>query len=356
MKIIFVTSSLGFGGAERVISELASEFSKQHQVLVAITSIKQKESYSCGSAAITYLSEASKLSPFQKIHKLEALFKKWSPDVVVAFPDPCSFYAAKAAKRVGIPCICSERNAPRYSPTNPLMRIVRTWSYHLATRVVFQTEQARDYFGKSIQKKGTIISNPFQQRSSLVRKPEEKIISAGRFTPQKNFICLIDAFSLFHVWFPNYSLTIYGEGPERINLENEIHSKGLDSYVFLPGFSDHLESAFASAAIFVMSSDHEGMPNALLEAAAAGLPCVATDCPVGGPRKLIGSNPNDILVPVGDSQAIADALKKIVANYDDVSKGCEGYANQLKESLSIGNIAHQWLSLINSIISNQKKK
>src|SRR5574344_1432553 len=65
MKIIFVTSSLGFGGAERVISELASEFSKQHQVLVAITSIKQKESYSCGSAAITYLSEASKLSPFQ---------------------------------------------------------------------------------------------------------------------------------------------------------------------------------------------------------------------------------------------------------------------------------------------------
>jgi glycosyltransferase involved in cell wall biosynthesis len=356
MKLVFVTSSLSFGGAERVISELASQFSNQQEVLVAITSIKQKESYSCGKAHIVYLSESLKISPFQKIKELQILFKNWSPDAVIAFPDPCSFYAAKAAKKLGIPCICSERNAPRYSPSNPLMRIVRIWSYRLATRVVFQTEEARDYFGKSIRKKGVIISNPYQQRSQCYRRPEAKIISAGRFTLQKNFICLIDAFALFHSNFPNYTLTIFGEGPERANLEKEIHLKGLDNLVSLPGFSDHIESSFETASIFVMSSDHEGMPNALLEAAAAGIPCISTDCPVGGPRKLIGPNPKDILVPVGDRQAIADGLGKIISDYDATSRTCMDYASQLKNELSIESISNQWLSLINSAITISMNK
>lgn len=356
MKLIFVTSSLGFGGAERVASELASQFSNQQEVLVVITSIKQKESYSCGKAQIVYLSASQKISPFKKIRKLHTLFKNWSPDAVIAFPDPCSFYAAKAAEKLGIPVICSERNAPRYSPTNPLMRMVRTWSYRLATRVVFQTEEARDYFGKSIRKKGVIISNPYQQRSQCFRKPEAKIISAGRFTPQKNFICLIDAFALFHNKFPDYSLTIFGEGPERANLEKEVHLKGLDTWVSLPGFSDHIESAFETASVFAMSSDHEGMPNALLEAAAAGVPCVSTDCPVGGPRKLIGPNPNDVLVPVGDSQAIASGLEKIISDYDATSKTCLDYAMQLKNELSIESISNQWLSVINSAITISMNK
>jgi GalNAc-alpha-(1->4)-GalNAc-alpha-(1->3)-diNAcBac-PP-undecaprenol alpha-1,4-N-acetyl-D-galactosaminyltransferase len=358
MNIVFVTSSLANGGAERVISELASEFSKTFQVEVILTSVHQTEYYHCGSASVSYLSEFRKISPFGKIRKLIDFFKKKNPDVVIAFPDPCSFYAAFASRKNHIPCICSERNAPQFSPTGKLMRLVRYWSYRLATNIVFQTEDAKRYFPRCIQKKGVIISNPFQPHFVCSREPENLIIAIGRLTPQKNFPCLIEAFQIFHESFPNYSLEIYGDGMGKNDIEKIIACRGLSSFVFLKGFTNNLSDPFRRARMFVMSSDHEGMPNALLEAAAAGIPCVSTDCPVGGARSLIGDNAFDRLVPTKNPHLLAKAMIDIVNNYQEVEKGCILYSETLKTSLSIGRICGQWLDLIELAISpaSPKKK
>jgi glycosyltransferase involved in cell wall biosynthesis len=355
MRIGFVTSSLGSGGAERVTSILSSEFAKEHTVFVIITSIRQKEVYSCGLSSILYLSEEKRISPLRKINKLVKLINEKQLEILVAFPDPCSYYGAVAAKRCQIPCICSERNAPQFAPTSPLMRFLRKRSYHLATRIVFQTEEAKKYFNVRIQKKGVIIPNPFQKRSPEDRVPSHSLISAGRFTHQKNFPCLIRAFSIFCQSFPDYTLTIFGEGPERKSLERITKKLHLQSKVFFPGFSNCLDQELKKAGIFVMTSNHEGIPNALLEAVAAGVPCVSTDCPVGGPRQLIGLNPKDRLVKVGDYRAVASALKDIATHYEDAEKVCLSYGQKLTATLATEKITIQWLALFTSAIAENKE-
>ena len=356
MKIVFVTSSLSTGGAERVAAELSQELSKRHEVFVVITSIRQKEVYSCGQAKISYLSASKKITPFSKIRALKRFLKFVSPDVVVAFPDPCSFYAARACADLHVPCICSERNAPQFAPSKRVMRFLRTESYRLASAVVFQTDEARSFFSKSIQNKGVLIPNPFEARPQLPRNPEKLIVSFGRLMPQKNYHCLIEAFSLFVGQHPDYRLEIYGDGPQRDMLTQYIDSLHLGSSIFLKGFVDNLANPLSRASVFVMSSDHEGMPNALLEAAAAGVPCVSTDCPVGGPRFLIGNNHFDQLVPINDPSAISSAINSIVENYSVASKGCAEYADTLKKNLSLQTIVEKWELLMQKVILGKKNK
>ena len=103
---------------------------------------------------------------------------------------------------------------------------------------------------------------------------------------------------------------IYGEGPERKYLEKLVFDLQLGQKVFMPGRNKDVLNEINSAKMFVMSSDYEGMPNALIEAMCMGMPVISTDCPSGGPRELIDSNKNGILVPVGDEKELECAMKK----------------------------------------------
>jgi len=161
---------------------------------------------------------------------------------------------------------------------------------------------------------------------------------------------------LFVGQHPDYRLEIYGDGPQREMLTQYIDSLHLGSSIFLKGFVDNLANPLSRASVFVMSSDHEGMPNALLEAAAAGVPCVSTDCPVGGPRFLIGNNHFDQLVPINDPSAISSAINSIVENYSVASKGCAEYADTLKKNLSLQTIVEKWELLMQKVILGKKNK
>ncbi|MXP74782.1 glycosyltransferase [Lachnospiraceae bacterium WCA-9-b2] len=102
-----------------------------------------------------------------------------------------------------------------------------------------------------------------------------------------------------------------------------------------------------SSAIFVMTSNFEGMPNALLEAMALGLPCISTDCPCGGPRSLIETGKNGLLIPVGDIEALEKALRVLLKSPDFAdSLGRE--ATLIRGKLDIENIGRQWLEYMSS--------
>ena len=103
------------------------------------------------------------------------------------------------------------------------------------------------------------------------------------------------------------SLWIYGDGPLKNGLSSLIEQYGLQDRVFLPGATTNVPAVLASAEIFVLSSDYEGLPNALMEAMAMGLPCISTDCPCGGPRALM-EHSQKFLIPVGDRSALAQAI------------------------------------------------
>ena len=238
--IAFVISSLTAGGAERVVSLLCNKLSSEFDVSLFITSVRQPITYPVNpSVNVSYLSEDKRLNPAKKIFALRKEFKKLSPRVVIAFTDPCSYYAVKAAHGLGIPVVCSERNSPKFSPSNLLMRISRYFAYSQASGVVFQTQEARAFFSKGVQKKGVIIPNPVNSDFLCARAPlseiRKVILFAGRLVPQKNVSLLIDSFAIFYQKHPDYTLNIYGQGPLLAELTNKVEKLGLNQAIIFYG-------------------------------------------------------------------------------------------------------------------------
>ena len=130
------------------------------------------------------------------------------------------------------------------------------------------------------------------------------VLGAGRLAPQKDFPTLIEAFRRVAAGRP-CRLLILGEGPLRSDLEGRVRSLGLRDCVSLPGWAENPYAFMARAALFVLSSRHEGFPGALVEALACGCPAVSTDCPAG-PSEIL-EDPA-LLAPVGDPEALARVM------------------------------------------------
>jgi len=146
------------------------------------------------------------------------------------------------------------------------------------------------------------------------------LLSAGRLTLQKRFDILIQAVSIARRHRPLRAV-ILGEGEERNRLESLVRELGLCECISLPGLDENPYAYMARARLYVMSSDWEGFPNALVEAMACGLPVVATDCP-SGPREILeteslGPGPYGTLVPVDNPEKLAEAiLLELNLNHD----------------------------------------
>ncbi len=139
------------------------------------------------------------------------------------------------------------------------------------------------------------------------------ILAAGRLARQKDFPTLIEAFRRVLAERP-CRLLILGEGPMRAELEGRVRALGLEAHAALPGWVENPWAFMARAALFVLSSRHEGFPGALVEALASGCPAVSTDCPAG-PAEIL-EDPG-LLAPVGDPEALAGVMLRALARPAD---------------------------------------
>lgn len=133
-----------------------------------------------------------------------------------------------------------------------------------------------------------------------------RILSVGRLSAEKNQALLLEAFAALRTNV-NARLVILGEGPLRAALEAQAARLGLGDAVRLPGFLANPWPAYRAADLFVLSSDYEGFGNVIVEALAAGLPVVSTDCPAG-PREILAGGAFGTLVPCGNAPALAAAM------------------------------------------------
>ena len=184
----------------------------------------------------------------------------------------------------------------------------------MADGCVFQTKEAQEWFPERLQRKSKIIYNAVKEDFyHIERKPNRgEIVTCGRLTEQKNHAMLIAAFADVVKQYPYATLKIYGEGALRETLQQQINEAGLQDKALLMGATDNVGKALETADLFVLSSDYEGMPNALMEAMAAGVPCISTDCPCGGPRELFGENLKKKLVPCGDANQMALKISEVL--------------------------------------------
>ncbi len=143
-------------------------------------------------------------------------------------------------------------------------------------------------------------------RDAVVRaRPGRHYVAVGRLAPQKNFALLLEAFA--RIAKPDDTLRILGEGPERRALEAQAARLGIAGSVYMPGHVDPLDAWLAEADAFVLSSDYEGVPAVVIEALAAGLPIIATDC-CCSMADLLGHGTLGQLIPTGDAAALAQAM------------------------------------------------
>ena len=173
---------------------------------------------------------------------------------------------------------------------------------------------------------------------------EKVVVAAGRLSPQKNVPLLLKAFAGFSRKYPEFRLRIFGEGELREELTALAVSLNIADKVEMPGRSTSLLEKMNSAAMFVLSSDYEGMPNVLLESMCMGMPSISTDCPSGGPRELIEDGVNGLLVPVGDEKKLQEAMEKMAD--PAYAKMLADNALKIREKLTSQEIFVSWYSYL----------
>lgn len=358
MKVAFFIGSLGGGGAERVTCELSNFLVKKgHKVRIIVNS-EVDAGYDLESTVdiIPLLRKEERrnfvLNQIRRSSRLHSILKTDDVDCYVSMSTEGLFFLRYFSKHFKAPLILAERANPGSYPVKIKKKISK-----ICKRVsgyVFQTEGAKQWYDAFLNDyQFAIIPNAvndsiIQYNTEPVRR-EKKIVAVGRLIKSKNFELLINAFYKVHNMFPAYKLIIYGEGPERSALNDKVKQLNLDESVMLPGFKNPIAPEIRNAQIFALTSDCEGMPNALIEAMSLGIACVATDCPCGGPRTLIDNSVNGFLFPVGDEGMLVDLLTYLIKN-DKIRENVAAQAKTIKEKLSAENIYLQWEQFIQTFV------
>lgn len=350
-KYIFFVGTLGNGGAERVISILSSRMVEQGMDVEVLTYYDRPVFYKVNpKVKITAVEKCTgKSSKILNLLWIRKYFKE-NAKIVISFLAPFNIMALIAKMGTGIPMIVADRNDPTKVPTNTAVRKLRDCLYIFADGIVLQTEKNKAYFNRIVQKKSIVIYNPVDMNGyaglALKTAKEKKLVSAGRLMKQKNQEMMIDAFSDVLRKYPDYQLLIYGEGPYREKLEKHIKELGISDNVILPGSTNQLYDMIKDAEIFLLSSDYEGMPNALIEAMCMGLPVISTK--VSGATDLIQHEENGLLVEMDDRTGFKEAIVKMLSEKEKAVEFAKN-ATRLNEKLEVSKIMNQWIQLIQSI-------
>lgn len=346
-QIIFISNEVANGGAGRVISVLANAFVKEGYGVSIYSYHKSSETYPLDKLVKQYFLrvkyKSKLLNKVDRILQLRKEFKKNFGATIISFEYFVNMQTVIAGFGLKNRTIISERNDPAQQDSRKLIKHLRNILYGLADVLVCQTPEAKAYFPEFVQKKAVVIPNPIKEGlpKPFNGKRKKIIVNFGRLEKQKNLPLLIEAFALLYKEYPDYRLFLYGDGSAKKSIEALIAEKKLQDCVTLHGSTPDIHTKILDCAMYVSSSDYEGLSNSMLEAMALGLPCVVTDCPCGGAKMMIRSYENGILVPVKDVQSMYEAMKYLIENPKQAAYISHN-ATKIRMDLAAEKIASQW--------------
>jgi GalNAc-alpha-(1->4)-GalNAc-alpha-(1->3)-diNAcBac-PP-undecaprenol alpha-1,4-N-acetyl-D-galactosaminyltransferase len=322
-RIALITPALTAGGAERVMSVLANQFVRNSGIEVhLILLVKEEIFYRLDERVIVhephfdYKTFARWKFTLKILRYLRHTLKTVSPESLLSFGGRYNSFVLLASLGCNIKTFISDRSRPGIS-YGRITDLMNKFIYRWSTGVVAQTTAAQQFVSKVNKHKNiTVIGNPLPQNFSGTYPDQKIILNVGRFIKSKQQIELIRIFNAlplqvrkdWQLWFLGTGeyLPACKELTKELNLEKEVQ--------FL-GNQKAIESYYQKASVFAFTSISEGFPNVLGEAMSAGCACISFDC-YAGPKDLIDSDFNGVLVEENDFEAYQKALETLLVNVD----------------------------------------
>lgn len=320
--IAFFIPTLGGGGAQRVVVNLANALvgavSRPIHVVLVSKSGPFAEMLDSRVAIVDLGCRRTAWS----VPGLTRYLRRERPQVVMSSMNYANAVCALAHRLAGRPGRLVLREATIFQLQNPrprganrptlllaAMRVTYRWADTIVANSV-DTKESLLAAGIGRGAHHVVIGNPVAvddpaEHPEPTGSPRPFVCGIGRLVADKGFDVLLEAMAKCR--FEDWHLVLLGEGPERAFLMNRAAELGLEQRVHLPGFQTHPAAYLREAELFVLSSRWEGFGNVLVEALAAGVPIISTDCP-GGPRTILEDGQHGRLVPVDDPAALARAI------------------------------------------------
>lgn len=355
-KVLFVIPSLSKGGAERVISSVSNHLCLNEEIEVNIlTFFTTDKDYSVNNKIKVHVLSGGDNEQYKKIgawERLKLIRKKVNeikPDIIFPFLDHVFVYVmialtfSKYKKKV---CYAMRANPNfQHGLTQKLTKCYMRSAY----KIILQNEGQKGLLSKSKKKKSVIIPNPIDSKYLDYQKNFENepkyIISVGRLENQKNYELAIKSFANVSKKHPNLKYLIFGQGSLHDSLVKLCKELGVEDKVEFKGFTSDFKEIYGVGDIFLMSSNFEGMPNALAEAIAVGLPVISTNCDFG-PSDLILDSKIGILVDGNSEELFTNKLMELVDNYNYYASLSEYRKEVMEKNYSMEKIIKLWMDII----------
>lgn len=322
-KICIAIHGLSHAGAERVAASWANYLVGQgHQVSVVVYALSADTYDLDDRVRLVPLADTREqyfhLSKIQQLFCIRKTIKREKPQVLISFLPKMQISMMLATLGMRIKRLETVRNNPWIDTDVAGKRFLWNLCFHRSNIILVQMKEQSEYFSKRLQKKCVVISNPISdsfvdQQKVYLGDKTSRFVAVARINTQKNYPLMVRAFAQAAQRDPSCILDIYGAGkPEKVQeLQKLIEQLGMEEKIHLCGWRRDISEILTQYDAFLMSSDYEGMPNALAEAMAAGLVCLSTDCKTG-PKDMIRSGMNGILAKAGDVDSFAGGIATIL--------------------------------------------
>jgi GalNAc-alpha-(1->4)-GalNAc-alpha-(1->3)-diNAcBac-PP-undecaprenol alpha-1,4-N-acetyl-D-galactosaminyltransferase len=363
MRIMLAITAMTAGGAERVAATMLNYWAGTSNRVALLTIYSTQNDFYYLDSRVHRIALGQNRATrnwwefvadnLQRVKQIRAAIRAFRPDVVISFLDITNIRVLLAAVGLDVPIVVEEHIDPRQNSIGRVAGCLRRLLYPRAHRLVVLTPAILGWACGIVERDAVcVIPNPVSEQFCRCGTAEPKdpltVVAMGRMELQKGFDLLLAAFARCVQKHPTWQLRIFGEGSQRPRLAGLAASLRIADRVRLEDTVREPEKVLRRSSLFVLSSRFEGFPMVLLEAMATGLPVVSFDCPTG-PREMIRDGVDGVLVPPGDTEALASVMTRLMGNESE-RRRLGSRATEVVERFGLARVMAMWDELLEKAV------
>lgn len=346
MNICFIEGDMSRkGGTEKMTALIANRLCEENTVSIVSLAFNGNEVFFELDSRVQHIvatKSEGKLSIVKQIYFLHNYIKDNSIDWVINVDVGSAMFGVSAAFFTNARVITWEHGNFYNNWNSKFFPYIRKYATKYSNAFVVLTERDKKNYidNLKIKKPIYVVPNPIEKNDYKYSVESKTIISAGHLIPLKGYDFAIKSAANLFEKHTDWKWVIFGEGPEREKLEKMVRDNGLENNVFLPGATENLSDEYKKSAIYVMTSEMEGLPMVLLEAKSYGLPLVSFDI-MTGPSDIIRDGVNGYLVSYGDVEELTEKIAKLIDS-DELRMNFSSNASLDMEKFDFNEIMNKW--------------